>query len=71
MLCKPVISTGAISVDGETSAASPDDPIELGREGWFIAKNQYIGHSLAVFTSGGDAQGISIIGFRSSFCILI
>lgn len=57
------MSNGGISIDGKTSQTSPeqhrtDDSIELGREGWFIPKNQYIGHSLAVFTSGGDAQGI-------------
>jgi hypothetical protein len=30
---------------------------ELGKEGHFITKNAFIGHSLAVFTSGGDSQG--------------
>ncbi|CAF0916460.1 unnamed protein product [Rotaria sordida] len=32
---------------------------EIGKEGHFIAKNQFNGCSLAVFTSGGDAQGMN------------
>lgn len=31
---------------------------ELGREGHFIVKDEFVGHSFGVFTSGGDAQGI-------------
>ncbi|CAF4342782.1 unnamed protein product, partial [Rotaria magnacalcarata] len=33
--------------------------MESGKEGHFIAKNKFDGHSLAVFTSGGDAQGMN------------
>jgi hypothetical protein len=29
----------------------------LGKEGKFIAKNCFAGKTIAVFTSGGDAQG--------------
>ncbi len=29
-----------------------------GKEGKFVAKNQGAGKSIAVFTSGGDAQGL-------------
>lgn len=31
---------------------------ELGKEGHFIVKNEFIGRRFGVFTSGGDAQGI-------------
>jgi len=30
---------------------------ELGKEGHFILKDEFIGRSFGVFTSGGDAQG--------------
>lgn len=62
MTCKPLISKEATSLHRATLHASLDehrfdDLIELGKEGSFIAKNQFIDQSLAVFTSGGDAQG--------------
>ena len=34
-----------------------DCSTELGKEGHYVAQHQFSGRSLAVFTSGGDAQG--------------
>ena len=33
-----------------------------GKEGKFVAKGSYVGKAIAVFTSGGDAQGKTGMG---------
>ena len=35
--------------------------VEIGREGKFVAKGGNFGKSIAVFTSGGDAQGLTAL----------
>ena len=37
-----------------------DDLMELGKEGHGIGQDAFSGRTLAVFTSGGDAQGIRL-----------
>jgi hypothetical protein len=43
-----------------TNKQLQDDFVQLGKEGHFIVKDEYLGRSLGVFTSGGDAQGIRL-----------
>jgi len=47
-----------VSVSTNASINEDDDLAVLGKEGHLITKNEFIGQTLAVFTSGGDAQGI-------------
>ena len=49
------------TTQGQTNTkALHDDLIELGREGHAISQDAFDGRTLAVFTSGGDAQGIRL-----------
>ncbi len=47
----------AIQYTRSTDLQQNDYLAELGKEGHFINKDESIGRSFGVFTSGGDAQG--------------
>ena len=47
------------SAIGRRTARAKSFMVVEGVEGKPVAKNQYEGRSLAVFTSGGDAQGMN------------
>jgi len=51
----------------ETSTVRQSIVPTLGKEGKFIDKDCYAGKTIAVFTSGGDAQGMIIVNGRSMF----
>ena len=56
---------GGMSLDHRKSMATA-----LGMEGKFVAKGSHGGKAIAVFTSGGDAQGNSFIIFNCSSVLL-
>ena len=43
----------------------------MGAEGKFVAKGAHIGQAIAVFTSGGDAQGKELLPIYLNTCINI